>query len=72
MIIFFNFIIFTEKMLLFQRKLLPLQKFRCLLIVYRRTIREFINMVRINRIEAYSREIPVLKVLGLNPNGITS
>ena len=28
-------------------------------------------MVKINRITTYIREIPVLKVLGLNPNGIT-
>ena len=48
------------------------KKFWCLLIVYRRAIREFINVVRINRIKTHNREIPVLKVLGLNPNGITT
>ena len=28
--------------------------------------------MNINEIMAYTREIPVLKVLGLNPNGVTA
>ena len=45
------------------------KKFRCLLIVYRRTIREFINVVKINMIEAHPREIVVLNVVGSSPTG---
>ncbi len=45
------------------------KKFECLLIVYRRTIREFINMVNINRIKAYIRAIVVLNVDGSSPSG---
>ena len=45
------------------------KKFRCLLIVYRRTIREFINLVKINWIDDYTREIVVLNVDGSSPSG---
>ena len=45
------------------------KKFRCLLIVYRRTIREFINVVKINWIDDYTREIVVLNVDGSSPSG---
>ena len=45
------------------------KKFRCLLIVYRRTIRKFVNVVKINMIEAHPREIVVLNVVGSSPTG---
>ncbi len=45
------------------------KKFRCLLIVYRRIIRKFINVVKINMIEAHPREIVVLNVVGSSPTG---